>query len=75
MTKIGNADYWLARHPEIRILDPDGWRGKGRRWDDEITEAEFLRRVMECTQLMRPPEEFMKKVRESIDRVLGPITP
>lgn len=41
---------WQCRKG-IRILDPDGWRGRdGRPWSDPITEAEFDQRAAPSTQ-------------------------
>lgn len=43
---------WLIeRHPGVRVLDDDGWRGKhGRPWSDPITVEEFEHRLAQCTQ-------------------------
>ena len=41
--------YWETQCG-IRIVDPDGWRGKGgRRYDDEISREEFEKRAAVST--------------------------
>lgn len=48
---LRTPDEWLAlNHPNLTVMDPDGWRGpKGRPWTDPISEAEFNRRLPYCT--------------------------
>lgn len=34
----------------IKIIDPDGWRGKnGRPLEDKISLTEFMQRIYQCT--------------------------
>lgn len=48
------AGEWLALHPEITIIDPDGWRrNDGVTFDTRITEQEFTIRVGMCTIWIR----------------------
>ena len=48
---LRTPDEWLAlKHPNLTVMDPDGWRGQnGRPWTDPISEAEFNRRLPYCT--------------------------
>lgn len=43
-TETRTAAEWQMEMPELVIRDPDGWRGQGRSWDDQITRAEYLTR-------------------------------
>lgn len=51
------SNEWFALHPEIKLIDPDGWRkNDGVTFDTLITEKEFIIRVgMSTVQLIREP--------------------
>jgi hypothetical protein len=41
---------WQCEIPDVRIMDPDGWRGSdGRPWTDPISREEYLSRRDRCT--------------------------
>lgn len=47
---LRTPDEWQAAIPDVRIVDPDGWRGpKGRPWTDRISRREYLERRAQCT--------------------------
>jgi hypothetical protein len=50
---LKTPEEWLAEiRPGVRVLDPDGWRGRdGRPWTDPISRAEFTRRLVLSTQI------------------------
>lgn len=54
MKPVKTAEEWLEVHNRITILDPDGWRGARKSWNDKITEEEFLRRLSESTGIWIP---------------------
>jgi hypothetical protein len=61
---------WALRHQEFTILDPDGWdrspEGFEWSWTEEITEAEFMRRVNLSTLEYNPtPAQTMSVMRRS----------
>jgi len=59
INKTMTATQWLSTPKYIHIIvcDPDGWRKPGMSWEDEITEEEFNKRVMESTCIVRNPKE------------------
>jgi hypothetical protein len=50
LESLAPAEWMERKHPDMRIADPDGWRGpEGRPFEDPITEKEFDRRYGMCT--------------------------
>lgn len=49
--KLRTPEEWLnLKHPNLHVIDPDGWRGvNGKPWDQPISEEEFDRRLPWCT--------------------------
>lgn len=49
---LRTPEQWLLtdEFKGLRILDPDGWRGRnGRDWEDKISHDEFQSRLARCT--------------------------
>jgi len=48
--KMSSA-YWQSVHPEIEVVDPDGWdrMNLAESWAEPITEDEWRRRAMNST--------------------------
>ncbi len=77
---LKTPEQWLQEDEfsHIKILDPDGWRGKGApAWDAPIDRNEFQQRLVKCTVDM---SEWLKKQppplseKEMEDIVIGAIT-
>lgn len=51
------SEQWQSLKPGVKVLDPDGWDRKNFQWSwhkEEITEAEYQKRLAQSTVEMRP---------------------
>ena len=59
---LKTADEWLAdpAYHGLTVLDPDGWDRKNftASWNEQITRAEFERRLLNSTVIRQAPPEL-----------------